>query len=556
MWTLIVMALASILWLVVFTAAPGADAMQDAFSIHTLHLVAMGLTALGCAQLLQRLLSYAFFTTPSGRGLASSDLIRSVMNATLYLVTGLLFLRFGLGLDVTNVLATSALLTVIMGLALQPTLGHLFSGLSIELERPLRVGDYVRRDELEGRVVSLSWRSVSLETDRGTLLIMPNAEFTSRSVEIIRASQASRHQIVFHMVSGCSPSLVHKLAMEVLRSDLVGIEPTPVPSVIILGTDPATGTLRFAARFFTRNFFDRARIGSLFIERLWFALSREGLTYPQRPVLDWASEDPSTYLGLKNGDREASASTEYSPPGDARPWTYRPTNSTSLQPLVRQHMAELSAPLQEALLAAGRMQRYGPAELCQRGLAGFLAQGTLFDDRLPDATERQRDLEALRTHVAADSTPTNEPVRMSTENFDLFVRRGALAIGPLAHSLCLRIAAYTDDLSLAHEVFADAIQNGERKKSFMEQMPPRSNIRLEAGAWFGWSSMLGLEDLEHRCSAKEECAVFVWAEADLRPLLAQATAQEVQAFTQFLQKRSSACERLSSTHLQAWAANT
>ncbi len=552
------MALASILWLVVFTAAPGADAVPDAFSIHTLHLVAMGLTALGCAQLLQRLLSYAFFTTPSGRGLASSDLIRSVMNATLYLVTGMVFLRFGLGLDVTNVLATSALLTVIMGLALQPTLGHLFSGLSIELERPLRVGDYVRRDELEGRVVSLSWRSVSLETDRGTLLIMPNAEFTSRSVEIIRASQAARHQIVFHMVSGCSPSLVHRLAMEVLRSDLVGIVLTPSPSVIILGTDPATGTLRFAARFFTRNFFDRARIGSLFIERLWFALSREGLAYPQRPVLEWTSEDPSTYLGLKNGDREAAASAEYSQPGDARPspWTYRPANNASLQPLVRRHMADLPAPLQEALLAAGRTQRYGPAELCQRGLAGLLVQGTLFDDRLPDATQRQHELAALRTQVAADPAPATESVRMSPENFDLFVHRGALAIGPLAHSLCLRIAAYTDDLSLAHEVFADAIQNSERKKAFMAQMPPQSKIRLEAGAWFGWSSMFGLEDLAHRCRAAEECAVFVWTDADVRHLLTRTTAQEVQAFSQFLQRRSPACEVLSSAHLQAWAANS
>jgi len=133
------------------------------------------------------------------------------------------------------------------------------------------------------------------------------------------------------------------------------------------------------------------------------------------------------------------------------------------------------------------------------------------------------------------------------------VHRGALAIGPLAHSLCLRIAAYTDDLSLAHEVFADAIHNSERKKAFMEQMPPQSKIRLEACAWFGWSSMLGLEDPAHRCRAVEECTVFVWTEAEVRHLLAQSSPPDLQAFTQFLQRYSPACEELPSTHLQAWA---
>ena len=173
MWTLIVMALAALLWLVVITVGQGAESLSDEFSLTATRLVAMGITALAVAQLLQRLLSYTLLSKKPERGPASSDLVRSVLNATLYLVVGVLFLRYGLGQDVTSVLATSAIVTVIMGLALQPTLGHLFSGVSIEIERPFRVGDFVRRDDLEGRVISLSWRSVSIETDRGTTIVIP-----------------------------------------------------------------------------------------------------------------------------------------------------------------------------------------------------------------------------------------------------------------------------------------------------------------------------------------------------------------------------------------------
>ena len=322
MWTLIAMALAALAWLVVFTMGHAGDAGADELTLHAVRLAATGLTALTVAQLLQRLLSYCLLGKKAAGAKASSDLARSVMNATLYLVVGVLFLRYGLGQDVTSVLATSALVTVILGMALQPTLGHLFSGVSIEIERPLRVGDFVRRDELEGQVVSLSWRSVSLLTDRGTTLVMPNAEFTSRSVEIIRASQPSRHQAVFHMASDCSPSRVINVALQVLRSDLPGVARTPAPSVFILGADPMTGTLRFAARFFTLNFLDRSRIASLFMERLWFALSREGLALPSRPAFDWPGDDAGARaLPRPEGERGAHGADAATPlDGGPRAW--------------------------------------------------------------------------------------------------------------------------------------------------------------------------------------------------------------------------------------------
>lgn len=71
-----------------------------------------------------------------------------------------LYVHFGLGFDITALLATSAALSLVVGLALQATLGNLFAGISIELERMVRVGDYVRRRTLAGRVVSLGWRSI------------------------------------------------------------------------------------------------------------------------------------------------------------------------------------------------------------------------------------------------------------------------------------------------------------------------------------------------------------------------------------------------------------
>ena len=560
MWTLIVMALAALLWLVVVTLGYGAESIADEFSMTAIRLVAMGLTALAVAQLLQRFLSYVLLSKKPERGPASSDLVRSVMNATLYLIVGVLFLRYGLGQDVTSVLATSAIVTVIMGLALQPTLGHLFSGVSIEIERPFRIGDFVRRDDLEGRVTSLSWRSVSIETDRGTKIVIPNAEFTGRSVEIIRASQPSRHQIVFHMASDCSPNRVIRLAMDVLRSDLSGVVQTPAPSVVILGVDPLTGTLRFGARFFTPNFLDRTGIASLFMERLWFSLSRAGLSLPQRLVMDGFSEESAgNVLSMPKNSRNPSSgagidAVSYNPahfmPMRSRPTSQGLESSQNLQRLVAAVMAGVPIHFREELRAQGHVELYGPHERCRRGLVGFVVQGRLIEDRLPEPDQRAQALTDLRAQVA--STATTGTVRMDSESFDLFVRRGALAIGPLAHTLCQRIALCTDDLSLAHEMLADSITDTERRKSFMAQSPAQPKTRIDDGSWFGWSGLLELDEDSHVSCAGQECAVFVWADEPLRQLLGRATERDLQVFTEFLQTQAVGCQALSVEHVTRW----
>ena len=141
MWTLIILALAALLWLFKLTLSP--DAVdQVLFSAEFLTRAPLGLSLLAGVLMLQRLLRHVLRGQRGlgGSGAAvgntTSDLLQAVITIALYLVAGLLYLGWGLGLDLRSLLATSALLTVIVGLALQPTLGHLFAGVSIEIERP------------------------------------------------------------------------------------------------------------------------------------------------------------------------------------------------------------------------------------------------------------------------------------------------------------------------------------------------------------------------------------------------------------------------------------
>jgi small-conductance mechanosensitive channel len=85
-----------------------------------------------------------------------------------------LFLGFGVLVMQEKFLTISAVGGVVVGFALQDTLGNLFAGLAIQTEKPFHVGQWVAVAGYEGRVAEITWRATRLQTKNGTLVVVPN----------------------------------------------------------------------------------------------------------------------------------------------------------------------------------------------------------------------------------------------------------------------------------------------------------------------------------------------------------------------------------------------
>ena len=72
-------------------------------------------------------------------------------------------------------MATTAVGAVVVGLALQDTLGNLFAGLAIQVEKPFRVGDWVTIGGQDGMVSEVTWRATKMRTKAGNFLVVPNS---------------------------------------------------------------------------------------------------------------------------------------------------------------------------------------------------------------------------------------------------------------------------------------------------------------------------------------------------------------------------------------------
>ena len=74
-----------------------------------------------------------------------------------------------------KLLTTSAVGAVVVGFALQDTLGNLFAGLAIQIEKPFRVGHWISVGDFEGKVQEVTWRATKLLTKAGQFVIVPNS---------------------------------------------------------------------------------------------------------------------------------------------------------------------------------------------------------------------------------------------------------------------------------------------------------------------------------------------------------------------------------------------
>lgn len=94
------------------------------------------------------------------------------------LLAGVTLLHKVFLIEVTSLIATSAVASVVLALALQDTLGHLFAGISLQLDRPFRLGDWVEvrtgSERISGQVLEVSWRATTLVAMGDELIVVPN----------------------------------------------------------------------------------------------------------------------------------------------------------------------------------------------------------------------------------------------------------------------------------------------------------------------------------------------------------------------------------------------
>lgn len=97
-------------------------------------------------------------------------------------VSSWLIIFFGLvaslrviGIDFVPLMAGLGVAAVVVAVALRPFLENFAAGLTLQLQRPIEIGDHIRVHEIEGEVTELTARTVIIDTMDGKRVHLPNA---------------------------------------------------------------------------------------------------------------------------------------------------------------------------------------------------------------------------------------------------------------------------------------------------------------------------------------------------------------------------------------------
>lgn len=194
-------------------------------------------------------------------------------------IVGLLFVLPVWGIQIGPLLTSLGIAGIAVAFALQSTLGNIFGGMSIILDKSVKVGDKIKLDnETMGTVMDVGLRSTKILTWDGELITIPNGKLAdSRILNFMQPEPKVRIAIEFGVEYGSDTSKVRKVVIDTI-SKLQGVLKEHAPKVLM--TEMSDFALKFRALFWVSSFDIKFDTKALATEEIYNALRKAGIGIP------------------------------------------------------------------------------------------------------------------------------------------------------------------------------------------------------------------------------------------------------------------------------------
>jgi small-conductance mechanosensitive channel len=227
-----------------------------------------------------RLLGFAVFRLLlplSGR--TPPRIVEDLTIIAAYLVYGLIQLR-GAGVDLTGIIATSAVITAVIAFAMQDTLGNMLGGIALQLDNSVQIGDWIRVDDQVGRVRDIRWRSTLIETRNWETVVIPNSMLMKGRVALLGRREGSplqlRRVLNFMIDPAVPPARVIATVDDEMREVAIpNVARAPAASCVLMAFED--GNLRYQLRYFLTDLAEDDFTDSMVRVHLFASLQRAGI---------------------------------------------------------------------------------------------------------------------------------------------------------------------------------------------------------------------------------------------------------------------------------------
>ncbi len=222
-------------------------------------------------------------------------IVEDVMVAVFSVVTAVTITSRA-GLNLSGLIATSAVLTAILGFSLQDVIGNVAGGLALQLDNSIEVGDRIKVNDVSGSVVEIRWRYTAIETGNWETVLVPNNVLMRSQVTVLGRRQGKpqylRRVILFNVDYRYQPSDVIDVVRDAVKNaKMERVAEDPAPSCVLLDLAESYG--RYALRYWLTDLDADTPTDSDVRTRIFFALERAGMRLAMPAASVFVTEESS-----------------------------------------------------------------------------------------------------------------------------------------------------------------------------------------------------------------------------------------------------------------------
>ncbi|MEM2121695.1 MAG: mechanosensitive ion channel family protein [Candidatus Woesearchaeota archaeon] len=203
------------------------------------------------------------------------DVVIKIVDGVLWFICFILILNIW-GIKITAFLTGLGIAGIVVGLALQNTLGDFFSGIALMGDHPFKIGDVIEVDNVFGIVYDISFRSVKIKTYDNEIVTLPNSKIASSKIINHTALTPRRFFIDFSVEYGSDVDKVKKIALKSLQG-IPEILKDPEPFVYFL--DLGEYALKFRIAGWVKTYDDLWKVREKVRINLYKEFKKSGIKF-------------------------------------------------------------------------------------------------------------------------------------------------------------------------------------------------------------------------------------------------------------------------------------
>jgi small-conductance mechanosensitive channel/CRP-like cAMP-binding protein len=199
-------------------------------------------------------------------------------------------------------LTTSAVSAVVLGFALQDTLGNAFAGLAIQSEKPFSVGHWIKVGDFEGRVAEVTWRATKLRTKTGNFVVVPNNIVSKEAItNYSEPATPTRQQVEVGVSYDAPPNQVKRVVLDAIQNCPLVLT-APAPDVVLASFDASS--VNYRVRFWIEDYERDEGARDQVRTSIYYAFQRNGIEIPYPIQVEYSREFTPPDTEARTRDRE------------------------------------------------------------------------------------------------------------------------------------------------------------------------------------------------------------------------------------------------------------